>query len=379
MSTDKKKTTTQMLSAGTDNGQSLTLCNNDSVPEMDEEINDFVDGWSNDMLLDIASSYLKTVSMKELFETAFISRPPLIEGLLYPGTYLFVGAPKLGKSFLMAQLAYHISKGLPLWDYPVQKGTALYLALEDDYRRLQNRLYRMFGIESVENLHFATSSKQLCDGLYEQLQEFIQKHPDTRLIIIDTLQKIRKIGGDKFSYASDYEIISQLKQFADSHGICLLIVHHTRKQQSEDKYDMISGTNGLFGAADGVFMLHKDNRTSNHAALQIVGRDQSEQCLYLKKDVSRLIWELEKVETELWKEPTDPILEAMADIMADKPEWSGTPTELVQEIKITIQPNTLSLRLNVNAARLQNEYGIKYENGRTRAGRYIRLTKVSDV
>ncbi|WP_301545643.1 AAA family ATPase, partial [Ruminococcus bicirculans (ex Wegman et al. 2014)] len=54
---------------------------------------------------------------------------------------LFVGSPKIGKSFFMAQLAYHVSTGTPLWDYPVKKGTVLYLALEDDYRRLQERMY----------------------------------------------------------------------------------------------------------------------------------------------------------------------------------------------------------------------------------------------
>ena len=68
--------------------------------------------------------------MNELYENVYQSRPPVIDGLLYPGTYLFAGAPKVGKSFLMAQLAYHVSMGLPLWDYPVHKGTVLYLALE---------------------------------------------------------------------------------------------------------------------------------------------------------------------------------------------------------------------------------------------------------
>lgn len=79
-------------------------------------------------------AYLPTISMNELYENVYQSRPPVIDGLLYPGTYLFAGAPKVGKSFLMAQLAYHVSMGLPLWDYPVHKGTVLYLALEDDHR-----------------------------------------------------------------------------------------------------------------------------------------------------------------------------------------------------------------------------------------------------
>ncbi len=87
-------------------------------------------------------AYLPTVSMNDLYENIYLSRPPVIDGLLHPGTYLFVGAPKVGKSFFMAQLAYHISTGTPLWSYPVRQGTVLYLALEDDHQRLQKRLLR---------------------------------------------------------------------------------------------------------------------------------------------------------------------------------------------------------------------------------------------
>lgn len=104
-------------------------------------------------------SYLATMTMSQLYDTVYESRLPVIDGLLYPGTYLFVGAPKVGKSFLMAQIAYHISTGLPLWNYSVHGGTVLYLALEDDYRRLQERLYRMFGVEGTDTLHFATCAK----------------------------------------------------------------------------------------------------------------------------------------------------------------------------------------------------------------------------
>ena len=146
-------------------------------------------------------AYLPTISMNELYENVYQSRPPVIDGLLYPGTYLFAGAPKVGKSFLMAQLAYHVSMGLPLWGYPVHKGTVLYLALEDDHRRLQGRLYRMFGTEGTDNLLFAVYAKQLGVGLEEQLKKFVREHPNTKLIIIDTLQKIREAGGDKYSYA----------------------------------------------------------------------------------------------------------------------------------------------------------------------------------
>lgn len=204
-------------------------------------------------------SYMEIVTMQELYQNIYSKKPPIIDGLLYQGTYLFVGAPKIGKSFFMAQLAYHVSTGTPFWEYLVRQGTVLYLALEDDYRRLQERMYRMFGTESTENLYFSVSSKYLRKGLKEQLSGFMKGHPDTTLVIIDTLQKIREVDGDSYSYAKDYEIINQLKQFSDSMEICLLLVHHTRKQKSSDNFDMISGTNGLLGCANGAFMLYKKN------------------------------------------------------------------------------------------------------------------------
>ena len=129
---------------------------------------------------------LETVSMMELYDTAYPPKLPIIDGLLYNGTYLFVGSPKIGKSFFMAQIGYHISKGLPLWGFSVRQGTVLYLALEDDYARLQKRLSQMFGMEGSENFYFATKSKSLNDGLERQLVTFVTEHKDARLIIIDT-------------------------------------------------------------------------------------------------------------------------------------------------------------------------------------------------
>ena len=107
------------------------------------------------------------------------------------------------------------------------------------------------------------------------MEQFVAEHPDTRLIIIDTLQKVREAGGDKFSYASDYDIVTKLKSFSDKHDICLLVVHHTRKMESTDSFDMISGTNGLLGAADGAFVMQKEKRTDNRAVLELAGRDRT--------------------------------------------------------------------------------------------------------
>ena len=319
-------------------------------------------------------SFLATISMQELYERIFQRKPPIIDGLLYTGTYLFVGAPKLGKSFFMAQLAYHVSTGTPLWEYPVRQGTVLYLALEDDYRRLQERLYRMFGTAESDRLYFSITANQIGKGLDEQLSGFIGQHKDTSLIIIDTLQKIREISSDAYSYASDYEVITKLKRFADKYHICLMLVHHTRKQQSDDKFDMISGTNGLLGAADGAFLLHKEKRTSASAILEISGRDQQDQRLYLTRNPIKLSWNLEKKENDLWQEPPEPLLDAISKFVTpEHPEWNGTATELVAALGLDMKPNTLTLKLNVNAGRLSAAYNIHYSTARTHDAKLITL------
>lgn len=377
MSTDNEKTTALYSPVGADEGQPSAINAIDIIHENNEEYNNKYD---REFFRQINHPYyLHTVSISELYDTAYKPKTPIVENLLYGGTYLFVGAPKVGKSFFMAQLAYHVSIGNDLWNYKVNQGTVLYLALEDNYERLQKRLFRMFDTEENKNFYLATHSQQLNDGLYKQLEYFVSRHKDTNLIIIDTLQKVREADGAKFSYSSDYDIVTKLKKFSDNTGICLLLVHHTRKQTADDCFETISGTNGLLGAADGAFVLHKDKRTDVKAVLDIVGRDQQDQRLHLLFDKERCLWLLSKAETELWKEPTDPILETVSKtVNEDMKEWSGTATELIKKYDLNISPNALSKRLNVNTDRMLNEYHIIYENNRNHDGRYIKFVLVEE-
>ena len=379
----QEKTTVPYPPVGADGGQPLSQKPNQSIAEEQTEHKpqerDFREILRQiDRVNDPA--YLPSLSMNELYERVFPGKPPVVEGLLYPGAYLFVGAPKVGKSFLMAQLAYHVSMGIPLWGYEVRRGTVLYLALEDDYPRLQERLYRMFGADSAGGLFLSISAHTLGGGLEKQLEGFVQEHPDTRLIIIDTLQKIREAGDERYSYASDYDVIAKLKRFADASGVCLLLVHHTRKQQADDRFDKISGTNGLMGAADGAFLLQKERRTDSAATLDISGRDLQDQRLYLKKDEERLVWELERRETELHREAPDEVLEAVAALVtAERPEWNGTATDLAAALGLDIQPNALAKRLNVRAGKLLLDFHIGYTNTHIRTGSRIRLAWVEEV
>lgn len=310
---------------------------------------------------------LDTITMQELFENIYCTNAAVIKDLLYPGTYLFAGSPKIGKSFFVTQLAYHVSTGTPLWDLPTRKGKVLYLTLEDTYRRLQERMYRMFGTETTDLLHFSVSAGKLTNGLEEQIQLFLDKPPDTTLVMIDTLQKIREEESDS-TYANDYKVITRLKNLSDKHGVCILVVHHTRKLKADDKYDMISGTNGLFGAANGALILQKDKRTSNKATLDVSGRDQPDLLFHLIRNEEQLVWELEEMEAELWKEKPDPLLEKVAEIITtNNPDWEGSASEFVALLGVYLKANTLSLKLNVNASRLLNEYNISYSSSRSHA------------
>lgn len=321
-----------------------------------------------------APGFMQTVSMPELYEMVYPGKPPIIDHFLYPGTYLFVGAPKVGKSFMMAQIAYHVSSGTPMWNYSVRKGTVLYLALEDDYRRLQERLYRMFGTETTPDLFFSVASKSLNEGLLDQLGTFLNEHPETSVVIIDTLQKVREAEGDTYSYARDYDIIAGLKAFADRTGICLILVHHTRKQKSDDNFDRISGTNGLLGAADGAFIMYKNKRSDGNATIEVSGRDQPDKKFMLTRNKETLCWELSGEKSPEYTEPPEPVLEAIGGfINADNPTWEGTATELIEKLELDIKPNALSLKLNVNAGKLYNLYFVQYSNSRSHKGRKITL------
>jgi len=375
---DAKEKTALATSVGADERQSIQNINN-IIPTTDEHFNDSGEIYEEnlqEMFFRMSHPYyLHTVSMTELYQTPYKSRPPIIDGLLYGGAYILAGAPKIGKSFLVAQIAYHISTGKKLWDYDVHQGTVLYLALEDDYQRIQSRMFMMYGVEDSSNLYFATAANKIGNGLDEQLEFFINEHPDTKLIIIDTMQKIREVGGEAYSYASDYEIIGRLKQFADKHCICVLIVHHTRKQPAGDTFEMISGTTGLLGCADGSLLMQKKKRTALEATIDVVGRDQQDQILYLSKDPNTQIWNLDKTEAELHREPPDPVLEAVARLVtSEQPEWTGSPSELAEALNTGMAANALTKYLNIKCGRLKDEYGISYENKAKHSGRRVTLT-----
>ena len=377
--TETKETTVPNPSVGADGEQPISETSV-SIPDAVGNYNPAALDTENyfremDQMTDPA--YLHTVTMEDLFETVYEGRPEIIEGLLHTGVYLLSGSPKVGKSFFMLQMSYHVSMGLPLWNHAVRKGAVLYLALEDDYQRLQARLDRMYGVDNpARDLHLATCAHKLGEGLEEQLKGFLREHPGTRLIIVDVLKMIRDDNAS-YSYSEDYAVIQALREAMAGYPVAMVVVHHNRKEKADDPFEMISGTNGLFGASDGGLVLCKAKRTDRVATLDITGRDQQDQRFFLQMDMEHLTWELEREEAELWKEPPDPLLEEVAKLVTEeKPVWNGTPTDLAELIPGGFTANGLSMRLNVRAGRLMEEYQIRYEPIRTHDSRRIKLTLI---
>ena len=136
---------------------------------------------------------------------------------------------------------------------------------------------------------------------------------------------MREVGGDNYSYANDYEVITRLKQFADSYGICILIVHHTRKQGSDDKFDMISGTTEacLVRLTVRSCCRKKNDRQRRHASKCRAETNKSRNSIF-SAIPETLLWDFQKAETELWREPPEPLLEEIDKrITADCPFMAG--------------------------------------------------------
>jgi hypothetical protein len=228
----------------------------------------------------------------ELLATVFPEPAWAVPGVLPEGLNLIVSPPKVGKSWFALGLAVAVaSGGKALGRIDVAQGDVLYAALEDTPRRLQRRLQIVLGNSSPPaRLTFITECARLDEGGLEHLDGWLKRHPEARLLIVDVFAKVR--GGARRNvnaYDGDYEAMAGLKRLADEHSVCVLVVHHTRKQADGDFLQTVSGTNGIAGSADTLLVLSR-TRSSADAVLQITGRDVEEAEHPLQFDAQRGQW-----------------------------------------------------------------------------------------
>ena len=331
--------------------------------------------------LGVTIPVLPTITAKELMEKEFPPRVELIEGMLGPGLYILAGAPKIGKSWLVLQIAHHISTGTHLWDRRVSRHAVLYLCLEDTLQRIQSRLLTICDGETGD-VTFSIEAGILGDGFEKQLIAYLRSHADTKVVIVDTLAKVRGVVSSSNVYSSDYAAMNVFKHLADTFKIALILVHHTRKQDAEDAMQKISGTNGLMGCADGAMVLEKPDRSAPQAILTMTGRDFEDQTFRLRQNRETMCWEIADGGEGVPMAPAEPVLAAVAALVQEEGTWKGTAMELVEALQnrdpsLKVWPNTLSRKLRT--PQLQKDFGIRLTQSRTQNGKYLELSTMTDM
>jgi hypothetical protein len=228
-------------------------------------------------------------------ELAAREEPPCrwtVPELLPSGLALLGGKPKQGKSWLALSLACAVAGKGRFLGQPAETGDVLYLALEDTPRRLKARLDRLraAGLEGTARLTFAVAWPSLGQGGGAALHQWLNEHLEARLVIIDTLARLRPPQRGKGSvYQEEYDVMAALKQVADRHDVAVLVVHHLRKQGADDEFDTINGTTGLTGAPDTIWILNR-LRGRSEATLWVTSRDVEEHQLALRFDAGSCRW-----------------------------------------------------------------------------------------
>lgn len=223
--------------------------------------------------------------------------PPMlwaVPNMIGEGLTILAGGTKAGKSYMSLAAAVAVANGGKVFGkLPVEMGSVLYLALEDSERRLQDRLDDILQGEAVPpGLELATEWPMIGAGCEEALVEWIETHDDARLIVVDVFQKIRPPRGKNTEpYDDDYRVTSALHKIALPNQIALLALHHTRKMAAEDPFDMISGSAGMTGAADGMMVLMRQ-RDQKEAVLHFIGRDIGSEAWAMEWDEDIRTWNL---------------------------------------------------------------------------------------
>lgn len=316
-----------------------------------------------------------TITAEEILAKELHEIPFVVADILPVGLSLLAGSPKVGKSWFALWLSIQIANGENVFDFPTSAGTVLYLAMEDNEIRIQNRLLEITDT-APSNVHFCTEIAKLGGELESRIKNFICEQPNTKLIIIDTLQTVR--NNTESSYANDYSDLMILKKLADEFNIAILLIHHFRKQKDADIFNQITGSTGLQGAVDTMFTMTKSSRGEKIAYLNCIGRDIEPREL-----------EIERTEENIWLKISDSLSETtLADLnfinsikilMSNREKFTGNATELstlLNEISANNFSNkVMSGKIKKLAKSLKN-IGIIGIVRRSNGKRIIELTKI---
>ena len=316
---------------------------------------------------------LHLISADTLFYQPLDHPRMLIDGILSNGLAILSGDSKIGKSWMVLWLCLKISQGEPVWGLPTAKTDVIYLALEDNDWRIQQRMQDLVDIPP-DNLHFGFSCGKLGAELEGQIKGVLEDNPNTGLLFIDTLQMVRdNVSSRVNAYAQDYKDLSALKKIADDHKMCIFLVHHNRKEHDgSNVFNDMTGSTGIAGVADTCMVLRKEDRFGNDAVLSITGRDIEEK--RLKLTMRKNVWEVkEALDTyALRRERVPHFLFQIADYLLKEKRFTGTMEELLVAIgNKTTAANVASKLVTRHFNDVFKPLGIKLDRKRTATSRLM--------
>ena len=317
---------------------------------------------------------LSVINGKHLMEEELTPVRYIIDDMISAGVHILAGSPKIGKSWMSLWLCLSVANGTDVWDFKTHKGGVLYMALEDSPNRLQSRL-RKLNMPVPDNIHFTLTASDLDSGLLDQLENFMQEHPDTSLIVIDTFQKIRGSLKESSLYANDCKEMGLIKAFADKHNIAIILVHHAKKGFEMDPQDSISGTNGIAGTADTNLILKRHSRYESLAVFSIGGRDVTAREMQLLLRDTDCIWE--KILDSQAEKDEQRIPKLIKAFLEKEKTFVGTATELCHKLKELFNEDFSANSIGNTLSKCQFvlvKQGIIYDNSRNHDKRQISLT-----
>ncbi len=264
---------------------------------------------------------LQFISSVEIMNTPMKKQHFIVDEMIYPGLHILSGDPKIGKSWMMMDMCLSIAKGEKFLGRKTEKGHVVYMALEDTFVSLQSRMYELTD-EPTDNLQYVLLGNSIGNGLEDDLRQCKNVFADLKMIVIDTLQKVRDTVDMK--YGTDYRDLSSLKAIADELQIAIVLVHHNRKQHDSNPNNMILGTNGIAGTADGLLVLTRKSDSKN-AVLNISGRGAPSLDMNIVRDHAK--WKLLDTPPE---DKPDVFPSAIHDFMLERKEFRGSASELCE-------------------------------------------------
>lgn len=329
------------------------------------------------------SSTLEVFSAKALSEMELPPQRFIIDGLIPMGLGLLVAKPKIGKSWMILDLCLSVAAGEPFLGYRTHQHGTLYLALEDGKGRAKDRILKILNEKPVpESARILFKAPRIDEGLLDVLGAFLDDNPDIHLICIDTLSKVRpKEKSFENAYAADYAYMGALKEFADSRGICVLLVHHTSKRRTDDSFESINGSTGIMGASDFSIILNKNDRNDEDATLSITGRDieQQEQVVLFDKEHFR--WTMQGSAAEIAEQrriaeyEASPIVKVLRIILQQGDgTWSGNSQKFMEvaqqytQEELAPSSQALAKALHSMEPLLMERDAIKYDGRRKGTG-----------